>query len=138
MKPQTLITEKSSQWAWRSSPEPLGGIQTLPLAFALDTAVTAPCFSFLLCETFKPQVEHIMFVGEKAGTKLNPCWIYSPILLSELPLGAAHTGEQLAGKLWVVGGIFPFWGWGVVLDQGYRDSFSRVDLRASFPPIESN
>lgn len=139
MKPQIHITEKPSQCSWRSSHEPRGSIQTLPLAFALDTGVTVSCFSFLLCETFKPQVEHSMHgCWKKAGTKLNPCWIYSPILLSELPLEAAHTGGQLAGKLWVVGGIFPFWGRGVVLGQDYMNSISRVDLHAFYPPNESN
>lgn len=107
-------------------------MQTLPLAFALDIVVTAPCFSFLLCETFKPQVEHSMVAGKRQEPSSILAGFTLPSSSPELPLGAAHTGGQLAGKLWVVGGIFPFWGCGVVLDQDYMDSFFRIDLHAFF------
>jgi hypothetical protein len=133
-EPQTRITEKPRQWAWRSPREPRESGWHSDLA----SCICSGHYSNSVVLQF-PSLWNIQATGwtqhgcwEKTGTKLSPCWIFSPILLSELPLGAAHTGGQLAGKLWVVGGIFPFWGWGVMLGQDYMDSFSRVDLHAFF------
>lgn len=49
---------------------------------------------------------------------------------------AAHTGGQLAGKLWVACGVFPF-SEGGGLKQDYMGGFSWVDLHVFFPQLNS-
>lgn len=138
MQPQTHITEKPSQWAWRSPREPRGGIQTLPLAFALDTVVIAPCFSFLPCETFKPQVEHSMVAGKRQEPSSALAGFSRPSSSPSSRWGRLTLEDSLQESCgWSVES-FHFGGGVLVLGQDYMNSFSHVDRHAFFPPIESN